>query len=111
MSGHKAAAGVGPVESVAWQVGRQLALQLLDEAYTVGLDEMALPADCRDGRPQTNLVLTYLAKVDDCRDTRVRVAFAAVLSDFIAGAVDGGAPDISALREWSRHPVPQAAQS
>lgn len=66
----------------AWRRGVDLALCLFDEADN--LDEMALDDDCRSGRRQNNVVLSYLRRLRQINDAGVEAAFAAVLTDFVA---------------------------
>lgn len=90
----------------SWNLGTRMALELLGEADR-SADDWALRSEGRNGGAQDNQVHAYMSKVRDLNDGTAMVAFCAVLSDFIAHAVDGAAPDVATLRLASRAPVSQ----
>jgi hypothetical protein len=62
--------------------------------------DMTLDATYRAGRPQANVCQRYLAKLNDCADTRATEAFAAVLTGFLAEATHfGSPPDLGMLND------------
>jgi hypothetical protein len=91
----------------AWQRGSALAIEMLDEA---DLDEMALTDDCRDGRPQDNLLYRYLLRLrHEANDApQVERAFCSVLTDYIATACDGSVWDIAGIERCAREDGPAA---
>jgi hypothetical protein len=74
--------------SQSWRNGVRLALDLLDEASDLGLDELAIEDDCRDGRAQNNVMLRYLDKLRALEDRNADAAFCAVLSDYLGTYAD-----------------------
>lgn len=89
--------------AVAWRQGVQLAIDMLEAADD--LDEMSLSDRNRGGRPQKNVVATFLQRLRAINDRRVEAAFGAVLSDYIAGAEDGGVPDLALLHRLAQWPI------
>jgi hypothetical protein len=93
----EAASRLVPTDAAAWFVGANLAIEMLELAADLGLSELALEDDCRDGRPQTNVFLTVLTKLRALHCPTSDVAFAAVLSELIASYADDWCS-----RLWSR---------
>lgn len=74
--------------------GRELAVSMLRELEDVDADLVAIREDERPaGTPQSNVVLRHLAAVRaaDCRE--LEAGFGAVLTDFLASALNGAVPD------------------
>lgn len=74
--------------------GRQLAIDMLRELEAMRGEEME---DClmADGRTpvRNNIVARYLRALGAARSPDAETMFASVLTDFIAGAVDGAVAD------------------
>jgi hypothetical protein len=94
----------------AWRLGADLAIDLVDEAVEIGLEELALHADARDGRPQTNVVLRYLDKLREVNDRRVDAAFGALLSDYL-GSYAKSWLSRQHLQEITRLPIATTAEA
>src|SRR5688572_12756780 len=93
----------------AWRQGVQLAIEMIEACDDS--DEMVLNSDCRNGRPQRNVVAGYLTTLCQLGDPRVTAAFGAVLTDYIASGEDGGVPDLAFLERLARQPVATEVQS
>lgn len=72
--------------------GRQLAVDLLRELRAAWEDESWL-IDERTGAQRDNVVLRYLAVLRTQGSPSAEAGFAAVLTDFMGSAVNGGVPD------------------
>jgi hypothetical protein len=57
--------------AAAWKRGASLAFDLL-EAAKGDFTHHCISSEDRGGRPQTNIVLSAMARVNDANDTRVR---------------------------------------
>lgn len=74
--------------------GRQLAIDMLLELRDLGADATAI-----DRPGQQNIVGHYLRIIREQGAPALEHGFAAVLTDFIAGALDGAAPDPEVYEE------------
>lgn len=95
-----------PRTSRAWKRGIDLCAEMVDEISETDGADLTLFPDDRDGRPQRNLVLEYLQRLDKEADALTRVAFAAALTDIFASA-DGAILDANYIREWGATLVAQ----
>jgi hypothetical protein len=84
-----------------WRIGTELARDMLVGDY---LDQMAIEDDCREGRPQTNVVWWYLRRLRELDDDRVDAAFGAVLSDFV-GSYSGSWYSDEDLNRMTAKPI------
>ena len=74
--------------------GRALAINMLWDAQNISYDLTCLypyENDVRGDQPQRNYFLKYLKRLRKANNEDVDRGFAAVLSDFCGGALDGGA--------------------
>jgi hypothetical protein len=91
-------------EVSAWEIGSDLALALLEDAHDVG-QAASLEAQHREaGKPQNNIVLSYLEQAARFGDPHVTEAFAAVLSEYVSSCEGGGVPDVEFLRKIAKAP-------
>jgi len=74
--------------------GRALAVRMLREGETLGVDETCLypTGDERDGRPQNNYALRYLKRLRKTDTEEVFRGFAQILSDYCAAAQEASMP-------------------
>ena len=88
--------------------GRALAVAMLRtlSAYPlnkVGGCQWSIEAQYRDeGTPQDNVALQYLRR---CTNSQALEGFCAVLTDYIACSLDGGAPDASVYERLTEYDV------
>jgi hypothetical protein len=75
--------------------GRRLAVKMLEELADVGADRACIDASTRLQAgfkgPQANVVGRYLALLRERGSVELEAGFGAILSDFIASNLDGGA--------------------
>jgi len=95
-----------PSDVAAWRRGADLAFSMLFDIEACDFDETALldPESLekiRGQRPQRNFVAAYLAKSRKL-DPSSELAFAAILTDYIASAMHAGAPCLQNCRETYR---------
>jgi hypothetical protein len=88
------------MEAAAWQQGAELAFAMLRKIEATSLDETGYEPMFRECRPQQNIVAAYMSKLRDLRDTRCELAFAAVLTDYLASSMHAGEPalDVTSSR-------------
>ncbi|HWG75347.1 MAG TPA: hypothetical protein VN660_00965 [Steroidobacteraceae bacterium] len=96
---------MGNTDAAAWQTGNALAFQMLREIAAGSFEDMAYEDTYRDGRPQRNVVAAYFAKLRDLQDTRCDMAFAAVLTDYLAMNMHAGEPDIAVTSGRFTQPI------
>ena len=74
--------------------GRKLAVDMLLELRAIGADVTSIEEQYHEqGRSQDSVVARYLETVRTHGNPNVEVGFVAVLTDFLAGALDGAVPD------------------
>lgn len=83
--------------------GRRLAVDMLAELAEVGADRACIDASTRIQAgfkgPQVNVVARYLGVLRKRGSVEIEAGFGAVLSDFIASALDGAAGDVEFYEE------------
>lgn len=78
---------------------------MLSEIEARGLDETAYESAYRDHHPQANIVAGYLAKLRDIGDSHCELAFATILTDYVASAMHAGEPCLEHRRCYARNPI------
>ncbi len=81
--GRTAAAGHVPTDAAAWLTGADVAIDLLEEGAELGLSEMALQDECRQGRPQANVFLKHLKRLRALNNSTSDAAFSAVMTEYV----------------------------
>jgi hypothetical protein len=82
------------------------AFAMLRKIEATSLDETAYQPMFRECRPQQNIVAAYMSKLRDLQDTRCELAFAAILTDYLASSMHAGEPalDVTNCR-YLRRPI------
>lgn len=98
---------MGKVDStLAWRRGVEAAISLIDDAYDIGLDEMQISDENRDGRSQVNLLLRAIDSIQASGERQMLEGFCCVLNDLIGEACEGGlGGDYQEIRDQAARPV------
>jgi len=90
-----------------WREGKKRAIALLRDLEEHKVDDMDLEDDCRDGRPQQNVVYPHLVRVMATHNSGVLQAFSSVLTHYVGNAARAGVPDIEPTSRRMRKPIAQ----
>jgi len=77
-----------------WREGHRRAIAMFRDLRSISGDELDCQDDCRDGRPQENVVYGHLLGLISTRSDDVLAAFASVLTHYLGNCEHGGVPDI-----------------
>ena len=78
-----------PDTSLAWRRGVEVATRMMRDAGELGMGETSVWGDCRDGRPQVNLLLRAIDQLHAGGDRQMLEGFCAVVNDLIGQACEG----------------------
>lgn len=92
----------------AWREGHLRAVRMFRDIQATSNDELDCADDCRNGRPQENIVYNHFLSLLSHRDEGVLAAFSSVLTHYIGSTEHGGVPDIegeSGIAMEMRQPI------